>query len=251
MLLWRRILVADPGLLILNGVSAYYGRVHALEDIDLGIGHGESVAILGANGAGKTSLLRAVSGILVRRVGRIVFDGTEIGGLPPHDIVRLGISHVPEGKHLFPPLTVAENLEIGALPLYTGGRKEEVAEARHLVFELFPPLTERRKQLAGTLSGGEQQMLAIARTIMSRPKLLLLDEPSVGLAPKVIEHLFKVLKTLKQLGLTILLAEQNVPLALDHANKAIVLNLGRIALSGSAAELHGNPEIRRIYLGGD
>jgi branched-chain amino acid transport system ATP-binding protein len=244
-------LATNTRLLEINGMSAFYGNICALQEIDLDVQLGESVAVLGANGAGKTTLLRAVSGIIVQRFGRIAFDSVEIGSLHPHHIVRLGISHVPQGKHLFPSLTVLENLEIGALTLYANGRDKEVSQCRNLVFELFPNLAERKKQLAGTLSGGEQQMLAIGRAIMSHPKLLLLDEPSLGLAPKIIERLFDVFRTLKQLGLTILLAEQNVLLSLVLADRAAILKLGRIALSGSAKELSNNPEVRRIYLGGD
>lgn len=238
-------------LLDVNGMSAYYRAVCALEAINFALGVGESVAILGANGSGKTSLFRALSGIIVQRFGRIVFDSIEIGRLHSHHIVRLGISHVPQGKHLFPELSVLENIEIGALTLHTRGRSKEVGEARDLVFKLFPRLEERKNQQAGTLSGGEQQMVAIGRAIMARPKLLLLDEPSLGLGPIIIEALFNVFRSLKQLGLSILLAEQNVPLSLGFADRAIVLKLGRIALSGSSAELQNNPDVRRVYLGGD
>jgi branched-chain amino acid transport system ATP-binding protein len=240
---------SDWPLLALEGVSAYYGPARALEAIDLEVGHGESVAVVGANGAGKTSLMRAVSGLLVRREGKVTFDGVEIGTRCPHDIVRRGISHVPEGKHLFPPLTVAENLELGAFSLYTSGRGSQVEAARRLVYELFPWLRERSQQLAGTLSGGEQQMLAIGRGLMAKPKLLLLDEPSTGLAPGIIEQLFQALRVLKQRGLAILLAEQHVRLALELADRAVVLRLGRIALSGTATELRQNEELQRAYLG--
>ncbi len=238
-------------ILELAGVSAYYGHVRVLEGINLKVGLGESVAILGANGSGKTSLFRAMSGIMVRRSGHIAFDGVEISRLQPHAIVRLGISHIPEGKHLFPPLTVQENLEMGALLLHSGRRNKEVVEMRNLVFQLFPILSERKRQQAGTLSGGEQQMLAIGRAIMSHPRVLLLDEPSTGLGPLIIEHLLEALRTLKKLGLTILLAEQNVPLGLGLAEHGVVLSLGRIAIKGSASELANNAEVRRIYLGGD
>ena len=211
---------------------------------------GESLAVLGANGAGKTTLLRAISGLMVRRDGSILFDGQEIAGRRADEIVRLGISQVPEGRRLFFPLTVLENLEAGALKLRSAGRRHEVKDAMTVAFDLFPQLSERRAQIAGTLSGGEQQMLAIARALMARPRLLLLDEPSVGLAPKVIESLFGVLHALKGTGLTIVLAEQHVPLALDLADNAVVLSLGHVALNGPPAELRDSADIRRAYLGG-
>jgi branched-chain amino acid transport system ATP-binding protein len=237
-------------LLRVEGLSAAYGPVRVLHDVSFTLAEGESISVLGANGAGKSTLLRAISGLLVRRQGSIVFAGREIAARRPDEIVRLGVSQVPEGRRLFFPLTVLENLEAGALPLRNGGRAAEVKDALAMVFELFPRLAERRTQISGTLSGGEQQMLAIARALMSRPRMLLLDEPSVGLAPKIIESLFGVLHALKGHGLTILLAEQHVPLALDLADRAIVLGLGRVALSGPPAELRDSAEIRRIYLGG-
>jgi len=231
-------------------MSAAYGLVRVLHDIHLQLAEGESLAVLGPNGAGKTTLLRAISGLLVRRAGSIIFAGEEIAEKRPDEIVRLGLSQVPEGRRLFFPLTVMENLESGALVLRTSGRGREVKDALAMVFDLFPRLAERRAQLAGTLSGGEQQMLTIARALMSRPRLLLLDEPSVGLAPKVIESLFNVLHALKGSGLTILLAEQHVPMALDLADRVVILGLGRVALSGTPAELRDSAEIRRVYLGG-
>jgi branched-chain amino acid transport system ATP-binding protein len=237
-------------MLRVTGLSAAYGPVRVLHDVSFELAQGGSLAVLGANGAGKTTLLRAICGLMVRREGSVAFAGQEIAQRRPDAIVRLGISQVPEGRRLFFPLTVLENLETGALPLRTGGRGAEVKQALALVFELFPRLAERRAQIAGTLSGGEQQMLAIARALMSWPRMLLLDEPSVGLAPKVIEALFGVLHTLKDTGLTIVLAEQHVPLALDLADRVIILGLGRIALSGLPSELRDSEEIRRIYLGG-
>jgi branched-chain amino acid transport system ATP-binding protein len=243
-------LAADRDLLRVERLSAAYGPVRILHDVSFTLAEGESISVLGANGAGKTTLLRAISGLMVRREGSVSFAGREIAALRPDEIVRLGISQVPEGRRLFFPLTVQENLESGALPLRNGGRGAEVADAMAMVLELFPRLAERRDQISGTLSGGEQQMLAIGRALMSRPRLLLLDEPSVGLAPKVIESLFGVLHALKGTGLTILLAEQHVPLALELADRAIILGLGRVALSGLPAELRDSEEIRRIYLGG-
>ncbi len=234
----------------LTDVSLSYGTVRVLDDINLSVDAGASVAVLGANGAGKTTLLRGISGLMVRRRGSIQFEGREISGLEPHDIVRQGISHVPEGKHLFKPLTVMENIEIGALPLHQAGRDADVRTCRDMVYELFPVLKARTEQVASTLSGGEQQMLAIARALMSRPKMLLLDEPSVGLAPKVNETLFAALKQLKSLGITVIVAEQVVRLACELAEEAVVMHLGRIAMAGKSAEVRDNPELKRLYLGG-
>jgi len=237
-------------LLRVEGLSASYGHVQILREVSFDLNGGESLAILGANGAGKTTLIRAICGLLVRREGRVVYAGEEIGARRSDEIVRRGISEVPEGRHLFPTLTVVENLQSGGLPLAIAGRLQEITQNLEVVFDLFPRLKERRGQAAGTLSGGEQQMLAIGRALMSSPSVLLLDEPSVGLAPKVIEQLFAVLHRLKSAGLTLLLAEQNVPLALDLSDRALVLRLGKIALSGTAAELRNTAEIQRIYLGG-
>lgn len=242
-------MAADTPLLDVSGLSASYGPVRVLHDISIAMTEGESIAVLGANGAGKSTLLRAISGLMVRRLGRIAFTGKEITHLRPDEIVHLGIVHVPEGRRLFAPLTVDENLESGALRLRQAGRHDEIGEAMAMVMELFPRLAERRGQISGTLSGGEQQMLAIARALMSKPRLLLLDEPSVGLAPKVIDALFAVLHKLKASGLTIVLAEQHAPLALELADRAIVLSLGRVALSGLPSELRESEEIRHIYLG--
>ena len=243
-------MAADTPILDVANLSASYGPVRILHDISFSLAEGESIAVLGANGAGKSTLLRAISGLMVRRDGQIRFDGQDIASRRPDQIVHLGISQVPEGRRLFFPLTVTENLEAGALPLRQRGLGREVGDAMTMVFDLFPRLAERRAQISGTLSGGEQQMLAIARALMARPRILLLDEPSVGLAPKVIEALFGVLHTLKGTGLTIIVAEQHVPMALDIADRVIILGLGRIALAGLPAELRDSEEIRRIYLGG-
>jgi branched-chain amino acid transport system ATP-binding protein len=237
-------------ILVLHGVNAAYGPVRVLDGISLEVHEGECLALLGANGAGKTSLLRALTGILVRRSGQIVFCGMNIAALRSHEIVRLGIAHIAEGKHLFGPLSVADNLELGALTV-SASRHDEVARARALVYELFPRLRDRQQQPARTLSGGEQQMLAIGRAIMGLPKLLLLDEPSSGLAPMIVEHLFEVLATFKRLGLTIIVAEQNVELGLRYADRGAVLHLGRLAMTAPKIELEHSPEIARLYLGAD
>ncbi len=243
-------MAAEPELLRLAGVSAAYGRADVLHGIDLSVPSGGSLAVLGANGAGKTTLLRAISGLMVRRQGSIQMAGRELARLRPDQIVCHGVSHVPEGKHLFGPLTVAQNIEMGGLPLHRTGRAAEAGEARELVHRLFPVLRQRGGQIAATLSGGEQQMLAIARALMSRPKVLLLDEPSVGLAPKVNEALFAALRALRDLGLVIVVAEQVVRLACELADRAVVLSLGRVALHGPAAAIAADPELKRIYLGG-
>jgi branched-chain amino acid transport system ATP-binding protein len=240
----------DASLVRLTNVAASYRHVQVLRDVDLAIASGQSLAVLGANGAGKTTLLRAISGIMVRRSGSIVFDGEEISKLGPHDIVARGIAHVPEGKHLFSPMTVAENIEMGALPLHRTGRAAQAGDARKLAYSLFPVLAERASQVCSTLSGGEQQMLAIARALMSRPRALLLDEPSVGLAPKVNEALFAALGRLKAAGLVIIVAEQVVRLACELADHAVVLHLGRIALRGKSREVSRAPELKQLYLGG-
>ncbi len=241
----------DQPLLVMHGACAQYGRVRVLEQIEFSLRGGESVAILGANGAGKTTLLRAISGLMAQRSGQILFEGADISREPSHRIVRLGISQVAEGRHLFPSLSVIENLEMGGLVPSTTGRAAEVAEALELTFNLFPRLAERRMQLARTLSGGEQQMLAIGRALMARPKLMLLDEPSVGLAPKVVSDLLHAVRALKEMGLAVILAEQNIPLALDLADRAVVLHLGRIVLEGEAKDLQQSSELRKIYLGSE
>jgi branched-chain amino acid transport system ATP-binding protein len=243
-------LAPDRSLLKLTNVRASYGRVETLHDVSFELAAGQSLAVLGANGAGKTTLLRAISGLMVQRRGSIQFDGSEVSRLPPHDIVALGLSHVPEGKHLFGPLTVAENIEIGALTLHRAGRQSEAGEARELIYQLFPILRDRSAQIASTLSGGEQQMLAIARALMSRPRVLLLDEPSVGLAPKVNDILFQAFAQLKKLNVVVVVAEQVVKLACDLADYALVLHLGRIAMQGPPETIRNDPQLKRLYLGG-
>jgi branched-chain amino acid transport system ATP-binding protein len=243
-------LAPERSLLKLSNVSASYGRVQTLYEVNLELAAGKSLAVLGANGAGKTTLLRAISGLMVQRRGSIEFNGTELSRLPPHEIVALGLSHVPEGKHLFGPLTVAENIEMGALTLHRSGRRKDADEARDLIYRLFPILRSRSGQIASTLSGGEQQMLAIARALMSRPKVLLLDEPSVGLAPKVNELLFVTLGQLKAFEVVVIVAEQVIRLACDLADYAVVLHLGRIAIQGPSDAIRNDPELKRLYLGG-
>lgn len=238
----------DP-LLALKNVYAAYGEVGVLKDISVELEAGRCLAVLGANGSGKTTLLRAIMGLLVRREGDIIFDGRNIARDPTHALARHGIALVPEGRHLFSPLTVEENLVVGALPLSLSGRTSRIGEARERVFELFPRLQERRSQAAYTLSGGEQQMLAIGRALMSMPRLLMLDEPSVGLAPMVVEEVFSALRELRRTGLTIIVAEQQVPVVLRLADSGIVMNLGRIEAHAPAQSLREADEIKRIYLG--
>ncbi len=233
-------------LLELNGVSVNYGAVQALTDVSLTVEQGEIVALIGANGAGKSTTLWTISGLVRPRRGRIIFDGQDIARMSPNRIVALGIGHVPEGRRVFATMSVQENLEMGAY-VTKGGRK--MREAMRRVFDRFPRLEERKNQLAGTLSGGEQQMLAIGRALMSRPKLLLMDEPSMGLAPMLVREIFAIIRELNAQGTTILLVEQNAHMALSIAQRGYVLETGSITLTGPAVELAGNPEVRRAYLG--
>ncbi|HEV8458759.1 MAG TPA: ABC transporter ATP-binding protein [Methylomirabilota bacterium] len=232
-------------MLEVRDLHVYYGEIQALKGISFRVGPGEIVALLGNNGAGKTTTLRTVSGLLAPRSGEVLFGDHSLVGTPPHDIVIRGITHVPEGRRIFNRLTVVENLAMGA---YTRGDKG-IAEDMERVFTVFPRLKERRTQVAGTLSGGEQQMLAIGRALMAKPSLLLLDEPSMGLAPVLVEQIFDTVQTINKQGVTILLVEQNAAMALSIAQRGYVLETGRIALEGSATELAGNPEVRRAYLG--
>lgn len=222
-----------------------YGAIQALEGVSLRVPAGKIVALLGANGSGKTTTLRAITGLAAPVSGRILFDGREIQGLPSHDIVRLGIAVVPEGRRIFANLTVFENLLLGA---YFRGEKETARELEWL-YETFPRLAERRGQAAGTLSGGEQQMLALGRALMSRPRLLLLDEPSLGLAPLLVREVFQILRRLNQQGVTILLVEQNAHAALQIAHYGYVLETGRLVLEGSGEELLIHPRLKDAYLG--
>ena len=232
-------------MLDVHDLHVYYGEIHALKGVSLRVGHGEVVTLLGNNGAGKTTTLRTLSGLLAPREGDVRLDGTSLLGTAAHDIVQKGITHVPEGRRIFNRLTVVENLEMGA---YTRSDRG-IASDLERVFSVFPRLKERRTQVAGTLSGGEQQMLAIGRALMARPRLLLLDEPSMGLAPVLVEQIFETVQTINRQGVTILLVEQNAAMALSIAGRGYVLETGHIALEGTAAELADNPEVRRAYLG--
>lgn len=234
-------------LLELQDVHTYYGSVHALKGISLEVKEGEIVTLLGANGAGKTTTLNTISGLLQPDDGQIVFNGHVINEVPAHEIVRLGICQAPEGRKVFSTLTAQENLNMGAYSL--GDDRKAIEENRRRVFELFPRLEERRDQIAGTLSGGEQQMLAVGRALMARPKLLMLDEPSLGLAPMLVQAIFETIKEINEGGVTILLVEQNARAALRLADKGYVLETGSIVLSGTAQELMRDERVRKAYLG--
>jgi len=235
-------------ILTIENISVYYGNLLALREVSLKVDKGEIVSLIGANGAGKTTALKAISGVLAPRAGRIVFDGVEISGLPPHRIARMGIAHVPEGRGVFANLTVVENLEMGA---YTRRSGQEIRESIEKVFTQFPRLKERSGQSAGTLSGGEQQMLAIGRAMVARPALMLLDEPSMGLSPFLVGEIFRMIEEVNREGVAILLVEQNASMALSIAQRAYVLEAGNIVLQGSTAELQNEPGVRAAYLGGE
>jgi branched-chain amino acid transport system ATP-binding protein len=232
-------------VLEVQDLHVYYGEIHALKGVTLGVGKGEIVALLGNNGAGKTTTLKTLSGLLPARSGSVRLEGDTLLGVPPHAIVLRGIAHVPEGRRIFNRLTVLENLEMGAYARSDAGIGQDLERA----FALFPRLKERRAQVAGTLSGGEQQMLAIARALMAAPRILLLDEPSMGLAPVLVEQIFETIRDINHQGTTMLLVEQNAAMALSIAHRGYVLETGTIVLSGTAAELQENPEVRRAYLG--
>jgi branched-chain amino acid transport system ATP-binding protein len=234
-------------VLTIEGLHAAYGPIQAVRGIDLAVHEGEMVCLIGANGAGKTSTLKTISGVLRASRGRIVFDGRDIQRLEPDEILTLGIAHCPEGRRVFPHLTVLENLEMGA---YVRRDRRAIADDLRRVTDLFPILGERRRQAAGTLSGGEQQMLAIGRALMARPKLLLLDEPSLGLAPTVVETTFELIADIRRRGTTVLIVEQNAWMALRMADRAYVMETGRIALTGRAPDLLEDDHVRRAYLGG-
>jgi branched-chain amino acid transport system ATP-binding protein len=234
-------------LLELDNVHSYYGHIHALQGISLRVEEGEIVTLIGANGAGKSTTLRTISGLVKPRVGSVHLKGENITGLPPHKIVEMGVGHVPEGRGIFPTLTVLENLEMGA---YTIDDPAQIAKNMELVFSLFPRLKERLSQKGGTLSGGEQQMLATARGLMLKPRILLMDEPSMGLAPVLVEAIFEVIRDLnRKEGMTILLVEQNALMALSVANRGYVLQNGRIVIDDTAVNLKKNEMVKAAYLG--
>jgi branched-chain amino acid transport system ATP-binding protein len=233
-------------ILELNDVHTYYGTIQALKGISLTVNEGEVVTLLGANGAGKSTTLRSINGLNRPRQGSIRFQGRDITTTPAHEIVKRGIAQSPEGRRLFPRMTVTENLEMGA---FQRNDKDGIKEDMARVFELFPRLQERRTQKAGTMSGGEQQMCAIGRALMARPKLLLLDEPSLGLAPIFVERIFEIIKQINEQGTSILLVEQNALMALDAADRGYVLETGSIVLADSAAALRTNEQVRKTYLG--
>ncbi|MFZ5734198.1 MAG: ABC transporter ATP-binding protein [Pseudomonadota bacterium] len=232
-------------LLQVDGVSSHYQRLAALANVTIGVAQGECVALIGANGAGKTTLLNVISGVQPASGGTVVYDGRDIGAVRASDRVKRGMVQVPEGRQIFAPLTVFENLDLGAYTQSAEGREQRIAE----VYDMFPVLASRRSAVAGTLSGGEQQMLAIGRALMSEPRLLLLDEPSLGLAPLVVSFIFDKIRELSAKGISILLVEQNASLALELADRAYVLEAGRVTTEGRASELLDNPEVRSAYLG--
>jgi branched-chain amino acid transport system ATP-binding protein len=233
-------------MLVLEGIDVFYGAIHALRGVSLTVGKGEVVTLVGSNGAGKSTTLRAITGLVTPKAGRVMFDGEDITGTPPHKLVARGIAMAPEGRGIFANLTVLENLEIGA---YLVRDRRRIHQDIERGFTLFPRLKERVKQPAGTLSGGEQQMLAIARALMCRPTLLLLDEPSLGLAPLVCHTIFATIDEISAAGTTVLLVEQNANAALKHSQRAYVLETGTVSFSGPASELAQDPRVREAYLG--
>lgn len=234
-------------MLKINNLHVYYGQIHALKGISLEVKSGEIVTLIGGNGAGKTTTLRTISGLLTPKEGEIVYQGKSTENLKAHELVASGLIHVPEGRHVFPQMSVQENLGLGA---YTRKDAQNIAEDLEQVFELFPRLKERRSQAAGTLSGGEQQMLAMARALMGRPKLLLLDEPSMGLAPLLVREIFNIITEINKTGVTILLVEQNANMALSVAQRGYVIETGKVVLEGDSASLAANEAVRKAYLGG-
>lgn len=234
-------------MLKIDDLNVYYGAIHAIKGISLEVNEKEIVTLIGANGAGKSTTLRTVSGLIKPKSGTIEFFGESIGGMAAHNIVKMGISQVPEGRRIFADMTVQENLDLGA---FIRSDKDGIAQDLEMVYTRFPRLKERLNQQAGTLSGGEQQMLAMGRALMSRPRLLLLDEPSMGLAPLLIKEIFSIIKDINQTGTTILLVEQNANMALSIANRAYVLETGRITLAGDAQKLAASEDVKKAYLGG-
>ncbi|MFY0760692.1 MULTISPECIES: ABC transporter ATP-binding protein [Metabacillus] len=234
-------------MLKVNGINVYYGNIQAIKDVSLEINQGEIVTLIGANGAGKSTLLKTISGLLKPKKGEVLFQDKSIAGKAAQTIVKQGISHVPEGRRVFANMTVEENLELGA---YLRKDKAEIKRDFEKVFELFPRLLERKKQQSGTLSGGEQQMLAMGRALMARPKLLLLDEPSMGLAPLLVKTIFRIIEEINKTGTTILLVEQNANMALSIADRVYVIETGKVVLSGTADELNASDQLKMAYLGG-
>ena len=233
-------------MLEVDGIHVYYGAIHALKGVSFAVQAGELVTLLGANGAGKTTTLKTLSGLLRPERGNVELEGQSMREIAAHDIVRRGVAHVPEGRKVFPRFTVLENLKVGG---YTRG-KAALAPELDFIFQMFPRLKERQKQYAGTLSGGEQQMLAIGRALMAKPKLLLLDEPSMGLAPKIVEQILETIRAINKAGVTVLLVEQNAAMALAISHRGYVLETGQVILEGTASELAGNDLVRQAYLGG-
>ena len=233
-------------ILKVEDINVYYGAIHAIKGVSFEVNQGEIVTLIGANGAGKSTVLNTVSGLLTSKTGSIVFDGQNLHGVAPHKVVARGLAQVPEGRRVFLQMSVEENLEMGAFTQKGSGIQQDL----EMVYELFPRLKERYKQMAGTLSGGEQQMLAMGRALMSRPKLLMLDEPSMGLAPILVEQIFEIIQNLHKAGTTILLVEQNAQAALSVADRGYVLETGKIVTTGTGAELLSSPAIKKAYLGG-
>lgn len=234
-------------MLTIKNLNVYYGAIHAVKDLNLEVGDGEIVTLIGSNGAGKSTTLHTISGLIKPKTGSILYKGNEIVGIPAHKLVGQGLVQVPEGRHVFAEMTVMENLDMGA---YLRKDKDGIARDKEKVFEKFPRLKERISQTAGTLSGGEQQMLAIGRALMSSPRMLLMDEPSMGLSPLLVQEIFNIIRNVNRDGVTILLVEQNAKMALEVANRAYVLETGTIAMSGEASELANDPKVRDAYLGG-
>ena len=233
-------------MLVVENLYVNYGAIKALKDVSCHVEQGEIVALIGANGAGKTTILNTISSIVPAAAGKVIFQGEDITRTAPHEIVKKGISQVPEGRRVFANMSVLENLEMGS---YIRSDKKGIQQEMEYIFELFPRLAERKKQLSKTLSGGEQQMLAMGRSLMSRPRLLLLDEPSMGLAPMLVEKIFEIIQKINKEGTTIMLVEQNANMALSVAHRAYVLETGEVVLQGAATELAANPEVRKAYLG--
>lgn len=238
---------SNQPMLAVKNLNVFYGSIHAIKDISFEVYQGEIVTLIGANGAGKTSTLHAISGLLSSRSGEVTFDGVDLMHVEPHKILKIGMAHVPEGRRVFANMTVMENLQMGA---YIRSKDKDVDSDYERVFERLPRLRERKRQLAGTLSGGEQQMLAIGRALMGNPKMLLMDEPSMGLSPLLVGEIFQIIQDVNKSGTTVLLVEQNAKKALEIANRAYVLETGTVSMQGDASELANDEKVRKAYLGG-